>query len=92
MSFTPTRSATRSRSVRCLTMMLIVFSSTEASMSSAPSSISARAQSIDSAIEGGFLRSSARTMCTTSTSLRAICSPSSGACSLTIASSRSTSG
>ena len=45
-------------SVRCLTMMLIVCSKASRSMSSAPSSSSARAQSIDSAIEGGFLRSS----------------------------------
>ena len=42
--------------------------------------------------EGGFLRSSARTMCTTSTSFRAICASSSGACRCTISSSRSTLG
>ena len=40
-------------------------------MSSAPISSSARAQSIDSAIEGGFFRSSSRTMWTISTSRRA---------------------
>ena len=60
-SRTPTRSATVSRSVRCLTMIDIVSRNTSWSMSSAPSSSSARAQSIDSAIEGGFLRSSSRT-------------------------------
>ena len=59
------------------------------SMSSAPSSSSARAQSIDSAIEGGFLRSSSRTIAITSTSRRATVSGSSGACSRTISSSRS---
>jgi EmrB/QacA subfamily drug resistance transporter len=91
-SFTPTRSATRSRSVLCFTMIDIVRCSTGWSTSSAPSSSSARAQSIDSAIEGGFFRSSARTMWTTSTSLRAILSSSSGACRWTISSSRSTVG
>ena len=60
---TPTRSATVSRSVRCLTMIDSVERKVSASMSSAPISSSARAQSIDSAIEGGFLRSSSRTMC-----------------------------
>ena len=43
-------------------MIDIVARNSSASMSSAPSSSSARAQSIDSAIEGGFLRSSSRTM------------------------------
>ena len=52
-------------------MMLIVRSKTLASSSSLPSSSSARAQSIDSAIEGGFFRSRARTMCTTSIIRRA---------------------
>ena len=65
---TPTRSATMSRSVRCLTIIDIVSRKVSASMSSAPSSSSARAQSIDSAIDGGFLRSSSRTIATTSTS------------------------
>ena len=69
-SRTPTRSATTSRSVRCLTMMLIVERKRSASMSSAPSRSRARAQSIDSAIDGGFLRSRSRTMCTISTSRR----------------------
>ena len=58
-SFTPTRSATRSMSVRCLTMIDIDCSKVSRSMSSAPISSSVRAQSIDSAIEGGFFRSSA---------------------------------
>ena len=86
-SRTPTRSATVSRSVRCLTMIDIVERKTSASMSSAPSSSSARAQSIDSAIEGGFLRSSSRTIWTTSTSRCATVSGSSGACRRTISSS-----
>jgi hypothetical protein len=73
-------------------MIDIVRSSTAWSMSSAPSSMRARAQSIDSAIEGGFFRSSERTMCTTSTSRRAIFSSMSGAWSRTISSSRSTVG
>ena len=70
-SFSPTRSATSSMSVRCLTITDIVSLKVAASMSCAPSSSSARAQSIDSAIDGGFLRSSSRTMPMTSTSLRA---------------------
>ncbi len=86
-SRTPTRSATVSRSVRCLTMIDIVSRKTSWSMSSAPSRSSARAQSIDSAIDGGFLRSSSRTWWTTSTSLRATRSSSSGACRRTISSS-----
>src|SRR3954466_962653 len=49
------------------------------SMSCAPSSSSARAQSIDSAIDGGFLRSSSRTMAITSTTRRATGVGSSGA-------------
>ena len=57
-SFSPTRSATTSMSVRCLTITDIVSVNVSASMSSTPSSSSARAQSIDSAIDGGFLRSS----------------------------------
>ncbi len=57
-SFRPTRSATMSMSVRCLTITDIVSLNVVASMSLAPSSSNARAQSIDSAIEGGFLRSS----------------------------------
>src|SRR5215208_2758317 len=91
-SFMPTRSATRSMSVRCLTMMLMVRAKSEASMSSAPRSSRARAQSIDSAIEGGFLRSSWRTMWTTSTRRLAKRSSSSGVCRRTISISRSTSG
>jgi hypothetical protein len=86
-SRTPTRSATVSRSVRCLTMIDSVERKTSASMSSAPISSSARAQSIDSAIDGGFLRSSSRTIATTSTSRRATVSGSSGACRRTISSS-----
>ena len=78
--------------MRCLTMMLMVLLSVSESMSWAPSSSSARAQSIDSAIDGGFLRSRLRTIWTTSTSLRAISSDSSGVCMRTISSSRSTSG
>ena len=73
-------------------MTLIVSRNVSASMSSAPSRTSARAQSIDSAIEGGFLRSSSRTWWMTSTSLRPITSDSSGVCSLTISSSNSSSG
>ena len=42
-------------------------------MSSTPSSSNARAQSIDSAIDGGFFRSSSRTMPITSTNRRATC-------------------
>ena len=91
-SLTPTRSATRSRSVRCLTMMHIVCSKSSESMSSAPSSSRARAQSIDSAIEGGFFRSSERTMWITSTIRRASFSSTSGECRRTISISRSTSG
>ena len=79
-------------SVRCLTITDIVSVNVSASMSSAPSSSSARAQSIDSAIEGGFFRSSARTMPITSTSLRATVSGSSGACRRTISSSCSSAG
>ena len=55
-------------SVRCLTITDIVSLKVAASMSLAPSKSSARAQSIDSAIEGGFLRSSSRTIATISTS------------------------
>ena len=73
-------------------MMLIVRSNSERSMSVAPSSIIARAQSIDSAIEGGFLRSRLRTMWMISISRRVIVSGSSGTCSRTISSSRSASG
>ena len=91
-SFTPTRSATRSMSVRCLTMIDIDWLKVSRSMSSAPISSSVRAQSIDSAIEGGFLRSSARTIRITSTSRRASVSGSSGVCRRTISSSRSRSG
>ena len=91
-SFTPTRSATTSRSVRCLTMTDIVSRNVCSSMSCAPSSSSARAQSIDSAIDGGFLRSRSRTIPMTSTSLRATCSSSSGACRRTISSSCSSVG
>ena len=79
-------------SVRCLTITDIVSLKVAASMSCAPSSSSARAQSIDSAIDGGFLRSSSRTIATSSTSLRATVSASSGACSRTISSSCSTLG
>ena len=57
-SFSPTRSATTSMSVRCLTITDIVSVNVSASMSLTPSSSSARAQSIDSAIDGGFFRSS----------------------------------
>jgi hypothetical protein len=61
-------------------------------MSSAPISSSDRAQSIDSAIEGGFLRSRSRTIRTTSTSRLVSVSESSGACRRTISISRSISG
>src|SRR5215210_6449717 len=91
-SLTATRSATMSMSERCLTMMLIDCWKVSRSMSSAPSSSSVRAQSIDSAIEGGFFRSTWRTMWTISTRRRASDSSSSGACSRTISISRSTSG
>jgi len=89
---TPTRAATVSRSVRCLTITLIVSVNVALSMSCAPSSSSARAQSIDSAMLGGFLRSSSRTCCTISTNLRATVSSSSGECRRTISSSCSSSG
>ncbi len=56
-------------SVRCLTMIDIDCSKVSRSMSSAPISSRVRAQSIDSAIEGGFFRSSARIIRTTSTML-----------------------
>ena len=66
-SFTPTRSATRSMSVRCLTMIDIDCWKVSWSMSSAPISSRVRAQSIDSAIDGGFFKSRARTIRITST-------------------------
>ncbi|MFM9139268.1 MAG: hypothetical protein ACKOTH_01710 [Solirubrobacterales bacterium] len=91
-SFTPTRSATMSRSVRCLTMIDIVSVKVCRSMSVAPSRSRARAQSIDSAIEGGFLRSRSRTMATISTSRAATFSGSSGAWSRTISNSCSSDG
>ena len=50
-----------SRSVRCLTITLMVSMNVSWSMSLAPSRSSVRAQSIDSAMLGGFLRSSWRT-------------------------------
>ena len=73
-------------------MIDIVASKVSASMSSAPSTSSARAQSIDSAIDGGFLRSSERTWWISSTSLAATVSDSSGACRRTILSSCSVEG
>ena len=91
-SFTATRSATRSMSERCLTMMLIESSKTLRSMSSAPISSRVRAQSIDSAIDGGFFRSSWRIMWMTSTRRSATASSSSGVWRRTISSSRSAEG
>ena len=79
-------------SVRCLTMIDIDCSKVLRSMSSAPIRSSVRAQSIVSAIEGGFFRSSSRTIRTTSTRRRASVSGSSGACRRTISISRSSSG
>src|SRR5205807_1316558 len=91
-SITPARPATVARSVRCLRITLIVCSNVSRSMSEEPSSISVRAQSIDSAMLGGFFRSSSRIWWTISTSLRATCSSSSGECRRTIWSSCSSSG
>ena len=78
--------------MRCLTMIDIDWVKVSRSMSSAPISSRVRAQSIDSAIEGGFFRSSARTISITSTSRRATASASSGTCRRTISISRSSPG
>src|SRR5207248_2024249 len=79
-------------SARCLTITDIVSANMSESTSCAPRSSSARAQSIDSAIEGGFFRSSSLIIPITSTRRRATVCSSSGACRRTISSSCSSAG